>query len=120
MSAPAIVQGDRIMGVCPNHPVPPGSPVPMPFSAPLTLGLVTTVLIGGKPAAVVGSSGYNLPPHAGIIDAFAAPNLQEGRILSGSVTVTIGGKPAATLQSTCMCCVVPGQLVPSVANVLIG
>ena len=121
MSAPAIVQGDRIMGVCPNHPLPPPAPpVPMPFSAPLTLGFSTNVQIGGKPAAVVGSSGYNIPPHVGTIDAFAAPNMQEGKILSGSVTVQIGGKPAATLQSSCMCCVVPGQLVPSVANVLIG
>ncbi len=120
MSAPAIVQGDRIMGVCPNHPVPSGPPVPMPFSAPLTLGLVLTVQIGGKPAAVIGSSGYNVPPHVGITDAFSAPMLQEGRVLSGSPTVQFGGKPAATAQSSCLCCVVPGQLLPTIANVLIG
>jgi uncharacterized Zn-binding protein involved in type VI secretion len=120
MSAPAIVQGDRIMGVCPNHPVPPGPPVPLPFSAPLMNGLSTTVQIGGKPVAVVGSSGYNMPPHVGISDGYAAPMMQEGKILSGSATVQIGGKPAATAQSMCTCCVVPGQLVPSVATVLVG
>ena len=67
MSAPAIVQGDRVMGICPNHTVggPPVPAGPLPFSAPLTLGLVPTVLIGGRPAAVVGASGYNTPPHTG-------------------------------------------------------
>jgi uncharacterized Zn-binding protein involved in type VI secretion len=123
MSAPAIVAGDRIVGVCPNHlvggpQVPAG---PQPFSAPLTLGLVSTVLIGGKPAAVLGSSGYNTPPHtAPLTDAWAAPMLQEGKVLSGSPTVTIGGKPAATAQSSCLCCATPGQLTPTVPSVVIG
>lgn len=121
MSAPPIVQGDRIMGVCPSHPVPSGPPVPLPFSAPLTLGLEMTVQIGGKPAAVLGSSGYNMPPHPPTItDPFAAPMMQEGRILSGSATVLIGGKPAATAASSCLMCITPGQLLPTVANVLIG
>ena len=35
-------------------------------------------MIGGKPAAVMGSSGCNMPPHVGIGDAFAAANLQAG------------------------------------------
>ena len=57
--------GDRVTGICPNHTVGgPRAPAgPLPFSAPLTLGLVPTVLIGGKPAAVMGASGYNTPPH---------------------------------------------------------
>ena len=71
MGAPAVVMGDRITGLCPNHliPGPLGAPVPsppLPFSAPLLLGLVSTVLIGGKPAAVMNSSGLNTPPHVGL------------------------------------------------------
>jgi uncharacterized Zn-binding protein involved in type VI secretion len=128
MSAPAIVQGDRIVGQCPIHQIPnpatgaPQPSPPLPFSAPLALGLVSTVQIGGKPAAVLGSSGYNTPPHIGLhpSDPYLVPTMQEGKIVSGSGTVQIGGKPAATAQSACTCCVTPGQLTPSVMNVLIA
>lgn len=123
MSAPAIVLGDRIVGVCPNHLIPasPTAPAgPQPFSAPLSLGLDSTVMIGGKPAAVLGSSGYNTPPHIPLADAWAVPTMQEGKVLSGSPTVLIGGKPAATAQSSCLCCATPGQLTPTVTSVVIG
>lgn len=124
MSAPAIVQGDRIVGTCPGHLLPAApSPVPagpLPFSAPLTLGLDSTVLIGGKPAAVLGSSGYNNPPHPPLQDPFTVPTMQEGKVLSGSATVQIGGKPAATAQSSCLCCATPGQLAPTVTSVVVG
>ena len=127
MPAPAIVMGDRITGTCPNHFIPGAfgvpQPVPaMPFSAPLTQSLSTTVQIGGKFAAVAGSSGLNTPPHPGLhpTDPFLTPPKQVGRIVMGSPTVLIDGRPAATQQSTCTCCVVPGTLVPSVTNVLIG
>jgi uncharacterized Zn-binding protein involved in type VI secretion len=121
VSAPAIVQGDRIQGICPGHMVGQSSAGPLPFSAPLTVNLVPTVLIGGKPAAVMGSSGFNTPPHtAPLTDPFAAPMLQKGEVLNGSVTVQFGGKPAATAQSSCRCCATPGQLLPTVPTVLIG
>ena len=62
MGAPAIVTNDQITGVCPNHLIigPLGVPTPapaLPFAAPLTMGLSTNVLIGGKLAAVQGSFG---------------------------------------------------------------
>jgi uncharacterized Zn-binding protein involved in type VI secretion len=127
MGAPAVVMGDRITGLCPNHliPGPLGAPVPsppLPFSAPLLLGLVSTVLIGGKPAAVMNSSGLNTPPHVGLhpADPFLAPPMQRGQVLMGSVTVLIGGQGAATASSTCQCCLVTGSIVPTVATVLIG
>ncbi len=125
MGARAIVQGDKITGICPNHLVPSASGTapagPLDFSAPISQGLVTSVLIGGKAAAVMGASGYNEKVHPGIVDgAFAAANMQVGRILSGSPTVLIGGKPAATLISSCTCCVVPGKLGPGAATVVIG
>jgi uncharacterized Zn-binding protein involved in type VI secretion len=128
MGAPAIVMGDRVTGQCPNHMIPnpatgaPQPSPPLPFSAPLTLGTVATVLIGGKPAAVMGSSGMNTPPHVGLhpADPFLAPPTQIGRVTSGSATVMIGGQPAATAQSMCTCCAVPGTLVPTVTTVLIA
>lgn len=130
MGAPAIVQNDRITGMCAVHQVPnpatgapQPSPAPLPFSAPLLQGLVSSVLIGGLPAAVVGSSGVNTPPHVGlhVADPFVVPQLQEGRITVGSASVFIGGQPAASANaSTIMCAGVPGTLVPSVATVLIG
>jgi uncharacterized Zn-binding protein involved in type VI secretion len=129
VGAPAIVMGDRVTGICPVHQIPNpaafGAPTPgppMPFSAPLLLDLVPTVMIGGKPSAVLGSSGFNTPPHVGlhISDPFFAPPVQVGRVITGSVTVLIGGKPAATTQSQSMMCTTPGTLVPSVMNVLIG
>jgi uncharacterized Zn-binding protein involved in type VI secretion len=86
------------------------------------MGCVSTVLIGGKPAAVVGASGLNMPPHVGLhaSDPFLNPMLQKGEILSGSPTVLIGGLPAATATSTCKGCLLPATLVPTVATVLIG
>jgi uncharacterized Zn-binding protein involved in type VI secretion len=128
MGTPAAVMGDKIIGTCPIHQIPnPASGVPqpsppMPFSAPLTLGLEATVLIAGKPAAVMGSSGYNMPPHVGLhaSDPFMIPTLQEGRVIAGSPTVLIGGKPAARTGSQVMCCATPGQLVGTAATVLIA
>ena len=128
MGAPAIVMGDKVTGQCAIHQIPnpaTGAPQPgppFPFSAPITTGTVATVMIGGKPAAVVGCSGMNTPPHVGLhpADPYMAPPQQMGRIVSGSPTVTIGGKPAATAQSSATCCATPGSLVPTVTTVLIG
>jgi uncharacterized Zn-binding protein involved in type VI secretion len=128
MGSPAIVMNDQIQGVCAIHQIPnPASGVPqpgppMPFSAPITMGVVTNVMIGGQPAAVMGCSGYNTPPHVGLhaTDPFMAPPMQVGRILSGSATVMIGGQPAATQSTQALCCSTPGSLVPTVTTVMIG
>ena len=120
--------GDKITGQCPNHQIPnpatgaPQPSPPLPFSAPINRRTVATVLIGGKPAAVAGSTGLNTPPHVGLLaaDLFLAPPTQPGRVVVGSTTVLIGGSAAATAQSRCTCCVVPGTLVPTVTTVLIG
>lgn len=128
MGSPAIIQNDKVTGSCPNHLIPnptsgaPQPAPPMPFSAPLLQGLIATVLIHGLPAAVVGSSGYNTPPHVGLhpSDPFLVPTQEVGRITSGSPTVSFGGQPAATAQSACALCASAGSVVPSVNNVLIG
>lgn len=87
------------------------------------MNLVTTVLIGGQAAAVMGSQGLNTPPHIGLhpSDPYFAPPTEIGEVMVGSMTVLIGGQGAATAQSTCSCCSIPGgSLVPSVQTVLIG
>jgi uncharacterized Zn-binding protein involved in type VI secretion len=121
--------GDRISAFCAIHQVPSPyggpmpSPAPLPFSAPLTVGLAMTVTIGGKPAAVQGSSGFNTPPHVGLFpsDPFMVPMTQQGIVTVGSTSVLIEGRPAAKTGSTCTVCAgLPGQLVGTAANVLIG
>ena len=128
--AQPLVMGDKISGQCAIHQVPnpasgapQPSPAPMPFSAPLLSGLEPTVTIGSKPVAVMGSSGYNLPPHVGLhpADPFMVPTMQEGKVLSGSATVTAGGKPIATSSSqVSMCAQVPGQPVATVGDVTVA
>jgi uncharacterized Zn-binding protein involved in type VI secretion len=127
MGVAAVVQGDRINGICTKHLMPSASGTqpagPRAFSAPITQGTVPKVQIGGKPAAVAMSSGMNdNPAHAGIVDGpFASPTGQIGRITNGSQTVMIGGKPAATIASNATCCTGdPGKLAPGVPTVLIG
>jgi hypothetical protein len=128
MGSPAAVMNDRIVGTCAIHQVPnPASGVPqpgppMPFAAPLLLALEPSVQIGGKPVAVMGSSGHNTPPHVLLhaTDPFMLPMLQEGRVLSGSATVLAGSKPLANAQSSVTCCATPGQLVATGATVLVG
>lgn len=129
MGKPAAVMGDAIKGVCAAHQIPnPASGVPqpappMPFNGPITNGTSSDVLISGKPAATVGSSGLNVPPHIGLhaTDPFAVPTMQKGRVVGGSTSVLIGGKPAAKTGSSCtMCAGMPAQLVGSATSVLIG
>jgi uncharacterized Zn-binding protein involved in type VI secretion len=85
------------------------------------LGAARERTLDHKPLAVVGSTGFNAPPHAGIVDgAFATATGQIGQVMSGSSTVLVNQKPAATGQSTTRMCVAPGSLVPTVRDVFIG
>jgi uncharacterized Zn-binding protein involved in type VI secretion len=129
MGTAAAVQGDRIMATCAGHQVPnpsSGAPQPgppFPFSAPLLLGLEATVLIDGKPAAVVGSNGVNTPPHVGlhVSDPHAVPLAQKGTVTQGSPTVLVGGKPAARTGSAGTVCLgAPGTVTGTAVKVLIA
>ena len=129
MGTPAAVQGDRITGTCGAHQVPnpaSGAPQPgppMPFSAPVTLGLEMTVQIGGKPAAVVGSNGVCTPPQVGLhaTDPHFTPSTQIGTVTVGSPTVQFGGKPAARSGSSCTICFgAPGTITGTAATVQIA
>jgi uncharacterized Zn-binding protein involved in type VI secretion len=112
MGQPAAKQGDKVMAVdthillvpSPGGPVP--TPTPHPFSGTLTGGLSTTVKIGGKAAAVVGSTATNTPPHTPANPAapFQKPSANKGTVQVGSPTVKINGKAAARHGDTVMTC----------------
>lgn len=131
MGVPAGILGDKIMGTCPTHLAvgPLGAPIkapPLPFMAPVTLMSATKVMIMNKPALVVGSKGFNTPPHIPPAihpsDPSMAPPMQFGVVLFGSPKVLIEGKPAAKMGSKCgICTGVPlGNLVATGMKVLIG
>jgi uncharacterized Zn-binding protein involved in type VI secretion len=93
-----------VMVPTPGGPVP--TPLPHPFSGPLNGGLVSSVKIGGQPAAVVGSTAAASPSHLptppGV--SFQKPPANQGQVFLGSMTVKIGGKAAARngdLVTTC-------------------
>lgn len=129
MGQPAAVSGDQVRAVCPAHLVPnpatgaPQPAPPLPFAAPVTLGVCATVLIGGKPAVVLGASGLGSPPHVGLhpSDPFFAPPAQQAVVTAGSSSVLMGGQPAARTGDGARCCGQPGgTLVGSAATVLVG
>jgi uncharacterized Zn-binding protein involved in type VI secretion len=127
--AQPLVMGDKIEGKCPMHQVPSPSgapqpsPSPMPFSAPILMDLEPTVTIGGKPVAVMGSNGLNVPPHVGlhVSDPSIVPTMQKGTVMSGSPTVTAGGKAIATSASMVTICMqMPGQPSATVTDVTVA
>lgn len=128
MGQPAVLLGDPVTGTCPGHQLigPIGTPVPappMPFSAPLTLATSTSVLIAGKPVALAGSRGLNMPPHIGLhaSDPKMAPPLQQAEITGASGTVLIEGKGAAYANCAATACIAAGVMVVGTgATVLIG
>lgn len=129
MGTPAAVAGDRITATCAGHQIPgppTGNPIPgppMPFSAPVTNGVSSTVLIGGKPAVVAGCSGVNSPSHVGLhaSDPYMAGPAQMGNVVAGSPSVMVEGRPLARSGSTCTVCLgQPGQLVGTATTVLVA
>lgn len=111
MPQPVARQGDPVTGTdvhivlvpSPGGPVP--TPTPLPFAGTITSGTVSDVLVGGAPAAVVGSTAQASPPHLPPPGtSFANPPTNSGRVLVGSTTVLAGGKQLARLGdpvSTC-------------------
>jgi len=129
VAQPAAAQGDQITGTCSVHLMPnpatgvPQPSPPMPFAAPILNGCVPTVLVGGKPVAVVGASGLCTPPHVGLhpSDPFMVPTAQMGTVAAGSTSVLAGGVPVArTGDQALLCAGLPGTVTGSAANVLVG
>jgi uncharacterized Zn-binding protein involved in type VI secretion len=132
MGQPAATEGSNVVGVdvhivmvpTPGGPVP--TPLPHPFSGSINGGTIASVKIGGKAAAVVGSTADNQPAHVATPPgtSFQSPPANQGTIASGSTTVRIGGKAAARAGDPVRTCNDPadqpvGQVV-AVSTVLVG
>lgn len=130
MGQPAAKQGDHITALdthivlipSPGGPVP--TPLPHPFNGLLDGNLSTNVNIMGLPAATVGSTADNMPPHIPQGGPFQVPPTNQGQIMNGSATVMINGKPAARAGDTAMTCNDPAPLpagtVVATGTVMIG
>ena len=132
MGQPAAKQGDQIVAVdthivlvpSPSGAVP--TPMPHPFSGMLNGGLSSDVKIMGKPAAVVGSTADNSPPHVPTAPgvSFQKPPANKATVQMGSMTVKINGKAAARNGDKALTCNDPADLpagtVIAVGTVMIG
>lgn len=108
MGQPAAKQGDRITATDTHLVQPPGPsspvPTPSPFSGPLTGSLSSDVRIESRPAATVGSTAQNTPPHVPTGGVFVNPPTNQGEVVTGSTTVRINGKAAARNGDTAKTC----------------
>ncbi len=109
----------------PGGPIP--IPLPHPFLGPISAALVPTVLIGGQPAATVGSMASNQVPHLptppGI--ALQRPPTNQATVQVGSASVLIGGQPAARNGDTATTCNDPadapvGTVIAPTPTVMFG
>ena len=128
MGQPAAKQGDRVVAVDTHIVVTPTGPAPLPhpFAGLINGGLSTDVKISGQPAAVVGSTADNTPPHLPTSPGtgFQRPPANKATVQVGSPTVMINGKPAARHGDTALTCNDPADLpagkVIATGNVMIG
>src|SRR5579875_1967616 len=109
--SPAAKAGDRVVATdthivlvpSPGGPVP--TPLPHSFSGIIDGGTSPNVKIMGKPAATVGSTATNTPPHAPEGGgSFQIPPTNQATIIQGSSTVLINEKQAARngdIATTC-------------------
>ena len=130
MGQPGAKQGDKVVATdthiilipSPTGPVP--TPLPHPFSGIINGSLSPNVKIMGLPAATVGSTAQNMPPHIPQGGPFQKPPSNRATIQIGSPTVKINGKPAARNGDTAITCNDPVDLpvgkVVAVGTVMMG
>jgi uncharacterized Zn-binding protein involved in type VI secretion len=132
MGKPAARQDDQVVAVdthivmVPAGPSLVPTPLPHPFTGKLDGALISTVKIGGKPAAVVDSTATNSPAHIATPPGttFQKPPADKGTVQMGSMTVKLGGKAAARAGDPVQTCNDPadapvGQIV-AIGTVLVG
>ena len=109
--------------------IPAGSgtiptPLPNPFTGMIDGNVSSNVKIMGMPAATMGSTATNLPPHVPQGGPFQKPPSNKATIKMGSTTVKINGKMAARNGDMAMTCNDPADLpvgtVVAVGTVMIG
>jgi uncharacterized Zn-binding protein involved in type VI secretion len=134
MGQRAAKQGDQIIAIdthiamvpppSPGSPVP--TPLPHPFAGVINGNLSGDVKIMGLPAATVGSTADNIPPHIPMPPgtAFQKPPSNKATIQIGSPTVRINGKMAARNNDLAMTCNDPADLpagrIIAVGTVFLG
>ncbi|MEN3334213.1 MAG: hypothetical protein V7641_3578 [Blastocatellia bacterium] len=112
MGQPATKQGDQIVAIdthivmVPAGPSQVPTPLPHPFAGIIGDGLSQDVKIMGLPAATVGSTADNMPPHIPMPPgtAFQKSPSNKATIQIGSPTVMINGKQAARNGDPAMTC----------------
>ena len=126
MPAPAAKMGDTVTGMdihivmvpSPGGPVP--TPLPHPFNGKITGNCSPNVLIGGQPAATIGSIAQNMPPHIPQGGTFQIPPTNQGTVQGpGSPMVLINNKPAAKAGDMVMTCNDPAP-APTCSIVAVG
>jgi uncharacterized Zn-binding protein involved in type VI secretion len=130
MGQPAAKQGDKVLA---NDThiilIPAGTgtiptPLPHPFNGAIDGNLSSNVKIMGMPAATVGSTATNLPPHVPQGGPFQKTPSNKATLKMGSTTVKINGKMAARNGDMAMTCNDPADLpvgkVMAVGTVMIG
>ncbi|HKO58448.1 MAG TPA: PAAR domain-containing protein [Thermoanaerobaculia bacterium] len=132
MGKPAAKANDQVVGVDTHIVMVPSAsgtvptPLPHPFSGMINGGTISSVKIGGQPAAVVGSTADNSPAHIATPPgvSFQKPPSNKATIQLGSATVKIGGKQAARVGDTAATCNDPADApvgnVVGAGMVLIG
>jgi len=131
MGQPAAKQGDQIVATDTHIVMVPGTlpvptPLPHPFVGIISGGLSSDVKIMGMPAATVGSTADNTPPHIPTPPGttFQKPPSNKATIQIGSATVKINGKMAGRHNDAAMTCNDPADLpngkVIAVGTVMIG
>jgi uncharacterized Zn-binding protein involved in type VI secretion len=110
MGSPIAREQDLIVGVdthvimipSPGGPVP--TPLPHPFSGPLTEELSTTAFIDNRAVALEGSAANNTPPHIPMGGPFQKSPANKGTVSKGSTTVFVDGKGVARAGDPAKCC----------------
>lgn len=131
MGLPAAKYGDQITAtdthieMVPSPGGPVATPMPHPFTGVINGNLSGDVNIMGRPAATVGSTAQNQPPHLPASPgAFQVPPTNQATIELGSPTVKINGNMVARhgdVATTCNDPVpLPAGKVVAVGTVYIG
>lgn len=130
MGQPAAKDGDIITAtdihneLVPNPPNVVLTPLPHQFNGIINDNLSSNVFIMGKPAATVGSTAENTPPHIPLTGVFQTQPSNKATIESGSSTVFINGKPAARGGDSALTCNDPFDrpvgVILATGTVLIG
>src|SRR4029077_12050088 len=131
MGQPAAKQGDKVTAMDTHLIQPPGAPPPPPTLVPnhpfhgvMDGALSSNVRIQGMPAATIGSTATNIPPHVPIGGTFVNPPKNKGSIRTGSTSVFINNQAAARSRDTAITCNdpvdAPVGTVVAVGTVMIG